>query len=86
MNKLYRGLENKYLNIPEGEKVFWHESIDQYTPKWKVRKIEDGNIIHYSSDFFDPINLGKFKHILSTDNESFEFRIFEKGILRVNRA
>ncbi|GEM_PF-6342437 len=86
MKKLYRGLERDMFDItPNGDKVFWHESKDEYTPKWTVRKIVDDNIMHFTSDFFEPIKLGKFKHILNTDNSHFEYRVFEEGILRLTR-
>lgn len=86
MNRIYRGLErDMFDNTPEGEKAFWHEQPDEYTPSWTTRVIEDGNIMHYTSEFFEPISLGKFKHILNTENENFEYRVFEKGILRLKK-
>lgn len=84
---IYRGLERNIFDlVPNGEKTFWHESKDEYTPLWKVRTVEDGNIQHHSSDFHKPINLGKFKHILTTENIDFEYRVFEKGILRITKG
>ncbi|KTF59821.1 MULTISPECIES: hypothetical protein [Bacillus amyloliquefaciens group] len=85
-SKIYRGLERNLFEItPEGEKKFWHEGRDEYTPDWVVRVLEDSTINHYTSDFWSPINLGKFKHVLLTRNKDFEFRVFEFGVLRITK-
>lgn len=83
MRKIYNGLELCFNNWTKEETSFWHDKADQYTPVWTLRTIENGVITHYSSHVSDRQSLGKFKHILTTGNPDFEFRVYEKGILRV---
>jgi hypothetical protein len=86
MNKLYNGLELNYTNWTIGEKVFWHEKAKDGANNWEARIInKDGQLEHYASfaGIENRPDLGKFKHFLKTDNDDFEFRIFEKGILRI---
>jgi len=86
--KIYRGLDLNFSKWAEPNyKNFWHEKADQYTANWKVRTLDEyGEVQHNSSHLSEPIPLGKFKHILLTGNNNFEFRVFEKGILRVLKS
>ena len=87
MKELYNGLELRYTNWTTGEKQFWHEKAHDGSLNWEIKVIqEDGQPKYYGSDLHehsDRPDLGKFRHILKTDNNDFEFRIFEKGILKV---
>ena len=86
MNKLYNGLELSFNNWNGGEKAFWYDKADEYTEKWKVRFLDYGRIIHRCSHLWEPFPLGKFKHILETGNNDFEYKVFERGILRILKS
>jgi hypothetical protein len=89
-HNIYEGLEISYSTIGTWtgqQKDFWHEKPGDYVDKWQIRMIDENGSLWHTASSVCPIenrpNLGKFKHILKTDNPYYEFRIFEKGILKV---